>query len=484
VAERLARLRRANRDRDTAAAAQPAPAEDTQAAQGNDTIVETGETTDDPRDTIAPDSDLGDTLRTAISASLSPAPSDGDGDATLPPEDEAALQAELAAIAAENGPSPAIETAVATTSGAATASAAAASTSPAALATQDSVRLFDTTDSRMADDETVRRRANIEHLKAAVAARTAEAQLGTGAMTGTGDATAAYREDLAQVMRPRRVRVDTGRRLAFSREAPLVLVSEQRVDAVQTAAQTAPAPRPTITGAATARGLPPLTLDAAHRVDAATPQAQPDTPAPADTEAAREHAMSASLARLAERTGMIMRDANAAAQAAAAQRATDAPGEDTAEAEADSDAEADAAAATVETAQANAAAEPQQAASPAGGDADQNADTDQAQTESETEAEPLDRANDPDVFAAELENSDAVEVEDVVLLATAHFQRERPSGGFKRPELVRLISGATDDSIQRDEILEAFGKLVSEGVVARGDGEYFLIDVSENSDAT
>ncbi|WP_375551735.1 hypothetical protein [Rhodophyticola porphyridii] len=91
-------------------------------------------------------------------------------------------------------------------------------------------RLFEATASRLETEETNRRRANIEHLKAAVAARSAEEKLG-GSDSAGSDHTADYRDDLARVMRPRRVRVDGTRRpRAENRPAPLVLVSEQRID--------------------------------------------------------------------------------------------------------------------------------------------------------------------------------------------------------------------------------------------------------------
>jgi hypothetical protein len=105
----------------------------------------------------------------------------------------------------------------------------------------DMERLFDATDSRMANAETNRRRANIQHLKAAVAARVAERRLvESGVQQGeeTVDATAEYRDDLARVMRPTRVRVDVSRRRE-ARQPPLVLVSEQRVDRGRTTADAA-----------------------------------------------------------------------------------------------------------------------------------------------------------------------------------------------------------------------------------------------------
>lgn len=95
-------------------------------------------------------------------------------------------------------------------------------------------RLFDATDSHLSTDENTRRRANIEHLKAAVAARAAEEQL--AGPSEPEDDTAQYREDLEQVMRPRRVQKAGQRRSSRPestrrvRESPLVLVSEQRVD--------------------------------------------------------------------------------------------------------------------------------------------------------------------------------------------------------------------------------------------------------------
>lgn len=92
-------------------------------------------------------------------------------------------------------------------------------------------RLLDATDDRLASSETSRRRANIEHLKAAVAARHADEELADGDQPAT-DEKAKYREDLAQVMRPRRVQVAVERRAKRpeQRPSPLLLVSEQRVD--------------------------------------------------------------------------------------------------------------------------------------------------------------------------------------------------------------------------------------------------------------
>lgn len=155
-----------------------------------------------------------------------------------------------------------------------------------AEADSDMDRLFTATEGRLSTDETTRRRANIEHLKAAVAARVADTQLAADGATaadygGETDSAAEYRDDLARVMRPRRVRVDVTRRRAAedARPTPLVLVSEQRVDAdagqagsdtaaimprrvVPVQSDTGATPRPG-SGAATANvaHLSPLVLD-------------------------------------------------------------------------------------------------------------------------------------------------------------------------------------------------------------------------------
>ncbi len=153
----------------------------------------------------------------------------------------------------------------------------------------DMDRLFEATEGRLATVETTRRRANIEHLKAAVAARAAESQLAAeGAsvadMTGLEDTTTEYREDLARVMRPRRVSVDVSRRPenAQERPAPLVLVSEQRIeDETPAAPASAPvAPRRVSAGAAAAEAIErPIELQAYDLDD------EPDTDVEVDVEA-------------------------------------------------------------------------------------------------------------------------------------------------------------------------------------------------------
>ena len=84
----------------------------------------------------------------------------------------------------------------------------------------------------MGDGENTRRRNAIQHLKAAVAATRAEQTESPSNAQATEEAEAdPYREDLARVVRPRRpteAATSGARRLA-----PLMLVSEQRIDAPQ-----------------------------------------------------------------------------------------------------------------------------------------------------------------------------------------------------------------------------------------------------------
>ncbi|MEM1410016.1 MAG: hypothetical protein AAGG79_04635, partial [Pseudomonadota bacterium] len=100
-------------------------------------------------------------------------------------------------------------------------------------------RILEETNSKLADDEGSRRRSAIAHLKAAVAATKADRLVKTGKAREEEEEQeqSQYREDLAKVVRPRRP--SEGRVLSEPRErptpledrpAPLMLVSEQRVD--------------------------------------------------------------------------------------------------------------------------------------------------------------------------------------------------------------------------------------------------------------
>jgi hypothetical protein len=283
-------------------------------------------------------------------------------------------------------------------------------------------RLFHDTEDRLSDADTSRRRANIEHLKAAVAARTADRELagdtaGAEAEADT-DATAEYRDDLAHVMRPRRVRVDVSRRRNESRPSPLVLVSEQRVDETPEAAAGPVRPRRVNAQGAT-DGPSALQLAA---TDTAAQEQAPEQDAEARAPAPRK--MANSLAQLAQRAGVIMSLGRGGAQEA----------------------------------------------EPAGPDMRQaDAHTARAEGDASTAAADAAEGDLPhsDRFALRLERSDAVEIEEVVELAAQYGQAEFGSGSFDRPQLFRMIAEATDNSISREDMLHAFGALMRRGRIER-----------------
>lgn len=100
-------------------------------------------------------------------------------------------------------------------------------------------RILEETNSKLADDEGSRRRSAIAHLKAAVAATKADRLVKTGKAREEEEEQeqSQYREDLAKVVRPRRPSEPRAGSEARARPtpleerpAPLMLVSEQRVD--------------------------------------------------------------------------------------------------------------------------------------------------------------------------------------------------------------------------------------------------------------
>ncbi|WP_246253474.1 hypothetical protein [Sulfitobacter maritimus] len=98
----------------------------------------------------------------------------------------------------------------------------------------DMSRLMAETDSKMGEPESATRRDAFAHLRAAVAAKKADEAMGGRATTATSDD--AYREDLAEVVRPRRPvsrPARTERPSGDARPAPLKLVAEQRIDVEQ-----------------------------------------------------------------------------------------------------------------------------------------------------------------------------------------------------------------------------------------------------------
>lgn len=134
-------------------------------------------------------------------------------EAALPPEAEAELQRELAASEDEAGRRAESE--------------GRSILEAAASGDEDVTRLLRQTNSEMEGPESKRRMSTLAHLKAAVAATVAELRAPSpSAGTGEPSRLERYRADLARVVRPRR----SGDAAPTERPAPLVLVSEQRID--------------------------------------------------------------------------------------------------------------------------------------------------------------------------------------------------------------------------------------------------------------
>jgi len=158
----------------------------------------------------------------------------------LSPEAEAELQRELAALEADEGPfrPQAPKAPTARPQQAVVEPPRLPDPSPA----EDAVnRLISQTNSAMEGPENKRRLAAIAHLKAAVAATFADRKANIGTLLpGPAERMDPYRDDLDRVVRPRRpalvapgepeAATPTARPQADTRPAPLVLVSEQRID--------------------------------------------------------------------------------------------------------------------------------------------------------------------------------------------------------------------------------------------------------------
>lgn len=149
-------------------------------------------------------------------------------------------------------------------------------------------RLIETANTRLEGSETRRRFSAIAHLKAAVAATVADRALrteaaGTALAQDSEEAIDRYREDLTKAVRPRRpgeeaASAQTPRPGNGGQQAPLVLVSEQRVDR-QAATQ------PQDLGAIRPRRVTASTLRLTERIDTDEAEAEEDVPAPTPEEA-------------------------------------------------------------------------------------------------------------------------------------------------------------------------------------------------------
>lgn len=159
------------------------------------------------------------------------------GISTLSDEDEAALAAELAEVeadAAREAPHTGPADPLAIEAEEEPADRIAARKEPARTAFDDVDmsetevaidRILEKTNTQLKSGEATRRRSAIQHLKAAVQATRADREA-AGETGSDDDPRDAYRDDLARVVQPRRPGGDgTSRRMA-----PLVLVSEQRID--------------------------------------------------------------------------------------------------------------------------------------------------------------------------------------------------------------------------------------------------------------
>ena len=160
------------------------------------------------------------------------------GDADLSPEEEAEL---LEAVTGDSEPGADAESETATDEADNADDAASTIAQPhgfAAAPEEDEealTRLLDETNAQMKEPEGNRRRAAIAQLKAAVAATQAEGATGqAGDPSGAGEVENAFREDLDQVVRPRRAprpdQARSGTQSERPRPAPLKLVAAQRVD--------------------------------------------------------------------------------------------------------------------------------------------------------------------------------------------------------------------------------------------------------------
>ncbi len=291
-------------------------------------------------------------------------------------------------------------------------------------------RLFDATDDRMSNVETSRRRANIQHLKAAVAARVAERRLveaGVREGNDSVDATAAYRDDLARVMRPTRVRVDVTRRRDV-RTAPLVLVSEQRIDRDDD--MHGEDVRPRRINAVSEEFVEDETMQVQAAEAGARFAQMPAAARPLEP----PKKISRSLAELARRAGDMMRTREAPTQ-------DDAEGTQQAETE-----------------------RPVQAA--------------MSDAKTSDAAAPAPQNELPDFvmrFAARLEESDATEIDEVVEMGAAFITDDLGQSEFKRVQLIRLVRMATEDSIGRDAAFASMMRLSERGVLSQSaNGRYRL----------
>ncbi|PHQ99619.1 MAG: hypothetical protein COB39_02475 [Marinosulfonomonas sp.] len=158
-------------------------------------------------------------------------------------------------------------------------------------------RLLDETNAQLETSGSTRRRSAISHLRAAVAATVAERKINPKKDADTADDSDAYRTDLAEAVIPRRAKAKGGTRKAHP--APLILVSEQRIDEIDTAEPSEPAA--TIHPRRIVKDMAPL-----HEVEIGLADLEPsDNSDDASDDGANIFADSTSFADFAKKMGAI-----------------------------------------------------------------------------------------------------------------------------------------------------------------------------------
>jgi len=158
-------------------------------------------------------------------------------------------------------------------------------------------RILDATNTQLEAAEGTRRRSAISHLRAAVAATVADRLLRGGKSADKEDEAEPYREDLAEVMQPGKAAASDGAPLP----APLVLVSEQRIDTAASDQEEAPevaeqAPEEAVE-------VTPIRPRRIHRSAVAVRESEEETFAVSESEEQKLLAESSSFSEFAERMG-------------------------------------------------------------------------------------------------------------------------------------------------------------------------------------
>ena len=173
------------------------------------------------------DDEMPSIFREADAAETEEAPTE----TSLSAEDEADLMAELAAAEAEAHEE--VAGAEASEDAADAVEADASGETAASFGDQEATmsRLMDEAEAKLDEPENRTRRDAYSHLKAAVAAKQAARSMGEDDASSDEKRENDYREDLAQVVRPRRAAKPLpGRRTSRPAPAPLKLVASQRID--------------------------------------------------------------------------------------------------------------------------------------------------------------------------------------------------------------------------------------------------------------